>query len=100
MFFNQVLQPGSLPDGLAVLAFTTDDSSEMFLRGFQQTLWPGILPASVSVLSMSRHYRQELVAGGIPATVRWLRLPHRPVAYQHDLSAVLSPSTRVVRWNS
>ena len=88
-YYNQPLQPGSLPDGLAVLTFLPQSV-------FQQPLQPGVIPASVTVVSLGREYSVGLVAGGIPATVRWLRLP---ASYSsHDVSRVLSPSTRVVFW--
>ena len=87
--YTHALLPGSLPDGLQVLAFS---------RGakFQHTLQPGVLPASVVAVSMSQLYEQRLVAGGIPSTVRWLRLPGEYA--EEDLSGVLSPGTRVVWW--
>ena len=81
---------GSLPDGLEVLAF--DRNAE-----FQHTLQPGVIFASVEVVTMSQLYKQELVAGGIPATVRWLRLSNAFYAHQ-DLRDVLSPGTRVAWW--
>ena len=81
------LLPGSLPDGLEVLAF---DGRSLF----QQSLQPGIIPSELIALSMGDTYAAKLVAGGIPATVRWLRLP---VRYRKaDLSAVLAPATRLV----
>ena len=89
MRFNQPLQPGSLPDGLQVLAFHQRSY-------FQHVLQPGVVPASVEVVSMGRKYNQPLVRDGIASTVRWLRLPHR---VDEDVSAVLSPSTRVVHWS-
>ena len=61
---------------------------------FQQPLQPGVIPGSVIVVSMGQQYKQELVAGGIPSTVRWLRLPASHA--EKDLSGVLSPATRVM----
>ena len=72
---------GSLPDGLELLVF---DQSSLF----QQTLQPGVIPASVVLISMNRKYNAELVAGGIPATVRWLRLPDRYA--ESELSAIVT----------
>ena len=87
--FDRPLLPGILPEGLRLLAFSS-------YAIFQQTLQPGVIPASAVVVNMSRFYCQELVAGGIPATVRWLRLP---AEYRSkDLSDVLSPTTRVMFW--
>ena len=85
--FTRGLQVGSLPGGLQVLAFHP-------LAVFQQVLIPGIIPTSVVAVSLSREYKAQLQPGGIPATVRWLRLPSRYAS--EALSAVLSPSTRVV----
>jgi len=45
---------------------------------------------------MSGEYKLDLVAAGIPATVRWLRLPR--VYSGQELDGVLSSSTRVVFW--
>ena len=87
MRFNQPLQPGSLPDGLQVLAFHQRSY-------FQHVLQPGVVPASVEVVSMGRKYKQPLVRDGIPATVRWLQLPNSYADRAFDL-AMLSHSTRV-----
>ena len=87
--FDQALHPGSLPDGLEVLAFRK--------RGkFQQTLQPDVIPASVVAISMSKDYNAEVVTGGIPATVQWLRLSNR--YDEKSLRAMLSPATHVVWW--
>ena len=61
--FTHPLQPGSLPDGLETLACSEESQ-------YQQSLPLGVIPASVVVMSLGKWYRQELVAGGIPATVR------------------------------
>ena len=94
--YTQPLQPGSLPDGLEVLAFHCDSE-------YPHALLPGIIPASVVVMSLgnSDDDTRELVPSGIPATVRWLRLNRNYATRKHsgqELSAVLSPSTRVVWW--
>ena len=89
--FNQCLEPGSLPAGLEALAFPPN-------AAFQQTIHPGVIPASVIAVAMSEKYEQEILAGSIPATVRLLRLPSRYSAT--SLSAVLSPLTRVIRWET
>ena len=60
----------------------------------QHELLPGVIRASLQVLSMPRACSAELVAGAIPETVRWLRLPRRYA--EQDLSGVLSPSSRLV----
>ena len=83
------MPPGSLPDGLQVLAF--DEHSR-----FQHALQPGVIPASVEVVSMGRHYDLLLEAGEVPASVRRLRLPYRYTS--KELSGVLSPGTCLVRW--
>ena len=93
--FNQPLQPGSLPDGLNVLAFSVSYNNQ---SKFQQQLQPGVIPTSVTVVSMGKQYGAALVAGGVPSSVRWLRLPASFAG--EDLSGVLSPSTRVVTWPS
>ena len=87
--FVQPLQPGSLPDGVEVVVFTA-------WGVFQQPLLPGIIPASVVLLSMPRMYRLEVVAGSIPATVKWLRVSRD--RSEGDVRAVLSPSTRLIWW--
>ena len=61
---------------------------------YQHSLQPGLLPASVVVVILHEAYKAALVAGGIPATVRLLRLPRRYAV--KDLTSVLSPSTQVV----
>ena len=88
----EALVPESLPDGLEVLAFHPK-------CWCQQTILPGVIPASVRVLSMTARYSQPLVAGGVPASVRRLRLS-REHYNEAALSAVLSPSTRVVWWEA
>ena len=89
--FNQPLRPGSLPDGLQVLVFNVKAE-------FQQPLLPKVIPASVKAISMGSAYNQRIVAGAIPATVKWLRLP---ASYAETNSVrVLSPSTRIVWWDS
>ena len=86
----QLLQPGSLPDGLEVLALHCP------FPDWQRPLLPGLIPASVRVLSLNDEYEQEVVAGAIPPTVAWLRLPRHYA--EKELSSMLSPSTRVVWW--
>jgi len=84
--YRQPLLPGSLPSGLEVLAF------HYLSNSVHDTPQPGVIPASVTVVSLSRlHTAQPMVAGSIPATVRWLRLPHR-------LRQGIAPTTRIVRW--
>ena len=65
-------------------------------------LLPGVVLASSVVMSLGNSSQLKLVAGSIPATVRWLRLSRRYTARSYtgeELSSVLSPSTRVVWWN-
>ena len=88
--FDSPLERGSLPDGLQVLSFHQRSA-------WPHTLQPDNIPASVVVLSMGRVYSEELVAGGVPATVRWLRLP---ACYDTaGLNDEVAPSTRVVWWD-
>ena len=90
--FTQLLQPGSLPDRLEVLSFHRDSV-------YSRTLLPGVIPASVIALSLGDDDKVKLVAGGIPSTVKWLRLSRRYASGRRDrekLSSVLSASTRVV----
>ena len=56
--FSHPMQPDSLPEGLEVLAF---DSRTSYPHSWQ----PGVIQRD----------RVRIVAGGIPATVRWLQLP-------------------------
>ena len=85
------LLPGALPDGLQLLAFPTDSLC--------QPLRPGVILASMRARSMGCMYKQLLAAGGIPATVQWLPLPHVEVSGEL-VQGVLSSTTatEVVKW--
>ena len=88
--FTQPLSPGSLPAGLHVRSFHQKSA-------FQHALLPGVIPTGTQMLTLGRHYRQRLVAGSVPKTLPWLRLPLR-YEYEYDTGrsgSVPSPSTRV-----
>ncbi|MCJ1297169.1 hypothetical protein MMC34_008738 [Xylographa carneopallida] len=89
---EQPLQRGSLPDGLEVLAYHI--VSLFYNRPTSPALPLGIIPASVQLVSLGEHYEHELLAGTIPATVRWLRLPS--MCEQQSASGALSPSTHLL----
>ena len=80
--YNMPIGPAALPRGLR------------FLQPNKQFRWQ-LQVGSLTLLSMGREYKQKLLAGGIQATVRWLRDAHKHQG-RLDLSGVLSSSTRVV----
>ena len=69
--YRQPLQLGSLPDGLLLLRFLPTHSSAPKLP----PVLPGVLPSTLLGLDFTNRYHAALLAGVVPASVRWVRLP-------------------------
>ena len=66
--FCQLLQVGSLPEGLLFLRFNPGPS-------ILPALQPGVLPSTLLAVDFTNRYKNPLSAGVIPSSVRWVRLP-------------------------
>ena len=87
--FCQLLQVGSLPEGLLCLRFGVSTEWVEPLPPLQ----PGVLPSTLLAIDFADRYIQPLPAGVIPQSVRWVRLPSelRDLDDDEQIEVVLPP---------
>lgn len=96
-YFNHVLEPGILPDGLMSLKFGWCFDKELkpgslpdslvsleFGRVFNQVLEPGVLPDKLEKLSFSSNFNQKIKHSSLPKSLRTL-------IFGTDFNQVLEP---------